>query len=90
MATNLLEQYPKAKPTKLQGLFIIGKNKFVIQIKIDFHGTVCGYQSIYQGSFKEAVQAWKDARKQVYARAKAKWIAAMKERLADSNIKLFK
>ena len=87
---NLLEKYPKARKTKCQGLFIIGRDQFLIQVKVDFHGSVVGYQGTFNGSFKEAVQAWKDFRKQCYVKAKAKWIQTMKQKLSDSNIKLFK
>jgi hypothetical protein len=90
VAMNLLERYPKARKTKCQGLFIIGRDQFLIQVKVDFHGSVVGYQGTFRGSFKEAIQAWKDYKKQCYVKAKAKWIQTMKQKLSDSNIKLFK
>ena len=90
MATNILDNLPNAKKTRMPGLYRIGRNQWVIQTKVDFNGVKAGYQGYYDGDLKSAIQHLKDIRVSLKKRAFDKYKATVLARLQELRVKLFK
>lgn len=88
---RLLDEYPRAKRFKrLDGLYVLGRDHFLVEVKVSYLGATVGYQAVVHCTLKEAIQKWKDAKSECLARAKEKRRAQAVDRLRNSRIRLFK